>query len=330
MSAVWLVTGAAGMLGQDVLARLAGEDVTAVAADRAALDVADPESVREAFGKHRPAVVVNCAAWTAVDDAESQEDAALRVNGTGPAVLAEACREHGAVLLQVSTDYVFAGDGVKPYAEDDPTGPRSAYGRTKLAGEQAVLSTLPETGYVVRTAWLYGAGGGNFVRTMIKLEGVKDTLDVVDDQRGQPTWTVDLADRLVRLGQAALAGTAPAGVYHGTSGGETTWFGFTREIFRLLGTDPERVRPTTSEAFVRPAPGPRSACWATTAGPRPGSNRSGTGGRDWRKRFPRFSRQSGHDHLIDRTSGQISSNFKDVYTEGLHRGERLHHGAVMR
>ncbi|MFF1644383.1 dTDP-4-dehydrorhamnose reductase [Streptomyces sp. NPDC058240] len=256
MSAVWLVTGAAGMLGQDVLARLAGEDVTAVAADRAAVDIADPASVRAAFEKHRPAVVVNCAAWTAVDDAESQEDAALRVNGTGPAVLAEACREHGAVLLQVSTDYVFAGDGEKPYAEDDPTGPRSAYGRTKLAGEQAVLSTLPETGYVVRTAWLYGAGGGNFVRTMIKLEGIKDTLDVVDDQRGQPTWTVDLADRLVRLGQAALAGTAPAGVYHGTSGGETTWFGFTREIFRLLGTDPERVRPTTSEAFVRPAPRP--------------------------------------------------------------------------
>jgi dTDP-4-dehydrorhamnose reductase len=115
---------------------------------------------------------------------------------------------------------------------------------------------LPETGYVVRTAWLYGAGGGNFVRTMIKLEGVKDTLDVVDDQRGQPTWTADLADRLVRLGQGALAGTAPAGVYHGTSGGETTWFGFTRAVFEQLGTDPERVRPTTSAAFVRPAPRP--------------------------------------------------------------------------
>ncbi|TXS78553.1 dTDP-4-dehydrorhamnose reductase [Streptomyces sp. sk2.1] len=256
MSAVWLVTGAGGMLGGDVLTRLAAEDVTAVAADRAAVDIADPASVRAAFEEHRPAVVVNCAAWTAVDDAESQEDAALRVNGTGPAVLAEACREYGAVLLQVSTDYVFAGDGEKPYAEDDPTGPRSAYGRTKLAGEQAVLSTLPDTGYVVRTAWLYGAGGGNFVRTMIKLEGVKDTLDVVGDQRGQPTWTVDLADRLVRLGRAALAGTAPAGVYHGTSGGETTWYGFTREIFRLLGADPTRVRPTTSEAFVRPAPRP--------------------------------------------------------------------------
>ncbi|MFD7067908.1 dTDP-4-dehydrorhamnose reductase [Streptomyces sp. NPDC059913] len=244
------------MLGRDVLARLAAEDVTAVAADRAALDVADADAVRAAFEEHRPAVVVNCAAWTAVDDAESQEEAALRVNGTGPEVLARACREHGAVLLQVSTDYVFAGDADKPYAEDDPTGPRGAYGRTKLAGERAVLGTLPETGYVVRTAWLYGAGGGNFVRTMIRLEGVKQTLDVVDDQRGQPTWTVDLADRLVRLGQAALAGTAPAGVYHGTSGGETTWFGFTREIFRLLGTDPERVRPTTSAAFVRPAPRP--------------------------------------------------------------------------
>jgi dTDP-4-dehydrorhamnose reductase len=156
----------------------------------------------------------------------------------------------------VSTDYVFAGDAEKPYTEDAATGPRSAYGRTKLAGEQAVLTTLPETGYVVRTAWLYGAGGGNFVRTMIKLEGVKDTLDVVDDQHGQPTWAADLADRLVRLGQGALAGTAPAGVYHGTSGGETTWYGLTRAVFEQLGADPERVRPTTSEAFVRPAPRP--------------------------------------------------------------------------
>ncbi|WLQ66493.1 dTDP-4-dehydrorhamnose reductase [Streptomyces glycanivorans] len=256
MSAVWLVTGAGGMLGQDVLARLAVDGVTAVAAGRDTVDIADEAAVRAAFEEHRPAVVVNCAAWTAVDDAETDEEAALRVNGRGPAVLARACQEYGAVLLQVSTDYVFAGDAARPYPEDAPTGPRSAYGRTKLAGEQAVLDVLPDSGYIVRTAWLYGAAGGNFVRTMIKLERVKDTLDVVDDQRGQPTWTVDLADRLVRLGQGALAGTAPAGVYHGTSGGETTWFGLTREIFRLLDTDPERVRPTTSEAFVRPAPRP--------------------------------------------------------------------------
>ncbi|WP_327423414.1 dTDP-4-dehydrorhamnose reductase [Streptomyces sp. NBC_01527] len=256
MSPVWLVTGAAGMLGRDVLARLAGESVTAVAANRVALDIADPALVRAALEFHRPAVVVNCAAWTAVDDAESQEEAALRVNATGPEVLAAACREHGVVLLQVSTDYVFAGDAEKPYPEDAAAGPRTAYGRTKLAGERAVLDILPDTGYVVRTAWLYGAYGPNFVRTMIKLEGVKDALDVVDDQRGQPTWTADLADRLVRLGQAASAGAVPAGIYHGTSGGQTTWFGFTREIFRLLGADPARVRPTTSDAFVRPAPRP--------------------------------------------------------------------------
>ncbi|WP_405912252.1 dTDP-4-dehydrorhamnose reductase [Streptomyces sp. NBC_00963] len=256
MSGSWLVTGAGGMLARDLLARLADDGTPAAGLDRAALDITDPGAVRGALAEHRPAVVVNCAAWTAVDDAESKEDQALAVNGTGPRVLAEACRETGAVLLQISTDYVFAGDGSRPYAEDAPVAPRSAYGRTKLAGEQAVLSVLPERGYVVRTAWLYGAGGGNFVRTMVRLEGVKDTLDVVDDQRGQPTWTADLADLLVRLGTGALAGTAPAGVYHGTSAGATTWFGLTREIFRLLDADPARVLPTTSEAFVRPAPRP--------------------------------------------------------------------------
>ncbi|MCX4551126.1 dTDP-4-dehydrorhamnose reductase [Streptomyces sp. NBC_01500] len=256
MSGSWLVTGAGGMLAQDLVARLAGDGTPTVAPDRTALDITDPAAVTAALAAHRPSVVVNCAAWTAVDDAESEEDRALAVNGTGPRVLAEACRESGAVLLQVSTDYVFAGDATEPYPEDAPVAPRSAYGRTKLAGERAVLDTLPERGYVIRTAWLYGAGGANFVRTMIKLEGVKDTLDVVDDQRGQPTWTVDLADLLVRLGAGALAGTAPAGVYHGTSGGATTWFGLTREIFRLLDADPDRVRPTTSEAFVRPAPRP--------------------------------------------------------------------------
>lgn len=250
----WLVTGAGGMLGQDVLARLAQSGERYVALDRKALDLTDADAVSAALEEHRPAVVVNCAAWTAVDDAETREDEALAINGDGPRNLAEACARTGAVLLHVSTDYVFAGDATAPYAEDAPTAPRSAYGRTKLAGEKAVLAT--ERGYVVRTAWLYGTGGPNFVKTMIKLEGVKDTLDVVDDQRGQPTWSADLAGLLVELGLGALAGTAPAGVYHGTNSGETTWHGFTQEIFRLLGTDPDRVRPTTSEAFVRPAPRP--------------------------------------------------------------------------
>ncbi|RPF37187.1 dTDP-4-dehydrorhamnose reductase [Streptomyces sp. TLI_185] len=250
----WLITGAGGMLGQDVLAQLDRAGKRYVALDRKALDLTDADAVTAAVTEHRPAVVVNCAAWTAVDDAETRENEALRINGDGPRNLAAACARTGAVLLHVSTDYVFAGDADKPYAEDAPTAPRSAYGRTKLAGEKAVLGI--ERGYVVRTAWLYGAGGPNFVRTMIKLEGVKDTLDVVDDQRGQPTWTLDLADRLVRLGHAALTGTAPAGIYHATSGGETTWHGLTQEIFRLLGADPDRVRPTTSAAYVRPAPRP--------------------------------------------------------------------------
>ncbi|MEU6380253.1 dTDP-4-dehydrorhamnose reductase [Streptomyces sp. NPDC046909] len=250
----WLVTGAGGMLGQDVRERLAAAGEKFTALDRTALDLTDPDAVQRALELHRPAVVVNCAAWTAVDDAETREAEALAINGDGPAHLAAACARTGAVLLHVSTDYVFAGDATTPYAEDAPTAPRSAYGRTKLAGERAVLAT--ERGYVVRTAWLYGTGGPNFVRTMIKLAGIKDTLDVVDDQRGQPTWSADLAGLLVELGRGALAGTAPAGVYHGTSTGETTWYGFTREIFRLLGTDPDRVRPTTSEAFVRPAPRP--------------------------------------------------------------------------
>ncbi|MGW0756314.1 dTDP-4-dehydrorhamnose reductase [Streptomyces sp. NPDC002814] len=252
----WLVTGAGGMLAQDVLGRLAEAGERVVALDRAALDLTDRVAVQQALELHRPAVVVNCAAWTAVDDAETREAEALAINGDGPAHLAAACASTGTVLLHVSTDYVFAGDAGEPYAEDAPTAPRSAYGRTKLAGEQAVLKTLPEHGYVVRTAWLYGTGGPNFVRTMIRLAGERETLDVVNDQRGQPTWSADLAGLLLALGRGALAGTAPAGVYHGTSSGETTWYGFTREIFRLLGTDPDRVRPTTSEAFVRPAPRP--------------------------------------------------------------------------
>lgn len=256
MTATWMVTGARGMLAQELLIRLARDGQRAVGFDRAVLDITDPEAVLRTVGEQRPDVVVNCAAWTAVDEAEARETEALRVNGDGPRHLADACAASGARLLQVSTDYVFAGNDSFPYAEDAPTAPRCAYGRTKLAGEQAVLAALPDTGYVVRTAWLYGAGGANFARTVMRLADVRDTLHVVVDQLGQPTWAADLADRLVRLGRAALTGTAPAGVYHGTSGGETTWFGFAREVFRLLGADPLRVRPTTSDTFARLAPRP--------------------------------------------------------------------------
>ncbi|MET9021342.1 dTDP-4-dehydrorhamnose reductase [Actinopolymorpha sp. NPDC004070] len=254
----WLVTGAGGMLGRDVVARLravgtADADGGAVVGlTRADLDITDAAAVAKAMADHAPDVVVNCAAYTAVDDAEEHEDAAHAINGEGPRVLAQACAERGGRLLHVSTDYVFAGDGTRPYAEDDPTGPLTAYGRTKLAGEQAVLAALPESGTVVRTAWLYGEHGANFVRTMIRLEGERDTLEVVDDQRGQPTWTADVAEALVALGARPDA----HGVFHATSAGEATWCDLAREVFRLLGADPERVRPTTTDKFPRPAPRP--------------------------------------------------------------------------
>jgi len=253
----WLVAGAGGMLGTDLVTALAsrGESVTGL--DRAGLDVTDAASVADAITCHRPDVVVNCAAWTAVDDAEASEEQALAINAGGAAQLAAGCAVAGARLVQVSTDYVFAGDVAasdlgRPYAEDDGPAPRTAYGRTKLAGERAVLDRLPGSGYVVRTAWLYGAHGGNFVRTMIKLEDRRPTVDVVDDQHGQPTWTADVAGQIIAL----IHADAPPGIYHATSSGQTTWFGLAREIFGLLGADPARVRPVPSSTLSRPAPRP--------------------------------------------------------------------------
>jgi dTDP-4-dehydrorhamnose reductase len=240
------------MLGRDLVDVLGrrGEDVTGLR--RGDLDVTDESAVRAFILRARPAVVVNCAAWTAVDDAEAHEDEALLVNGRGAENVAAACAASGSRLVHVSTDYVFGGDGLAPYAEYDRTAPRTAYGRTKLAGEQAVLGLLPETGYVVRTSWLYGAHGPNFVRAMTGLERRQQFVDVVADQRGQPTWAVDVAGQIV-----ALARVAPrAGVYHATSSGEATWHELAVEVFRLLGADPARVRATTSAAFPRPAPRP--------------------------------------------------------------------------
>ncbi len=253
----WLITGAGGMLGAELAAKLP----EAVALTRYDLDLLDAAAATAVIDKHRPQIVVNCAAWTAVDYAESHEIEALAVNGTAVGRLTAACREVGARLVHLSTDYVFGGDAAEPYPEDAPVDPVNAYGRTKLAGEQAVLSY--ELGYVLRTAWLYGAHGPNFVRTMIRLAGERDTVEVVDDQRGQPTWTGDLADQIIAL----MAADEEPGVYHGTNRGETTWYHLTREIFTLLGTDPDRVRPTTTDAFPRPAPRPAYSVLAQTRGP---------------------------------------------------------------
>jgi dTDP-4-dehydrorhamnose reductase len=260
----WLVTGAGGMLGRDLLSVLSGADVTALT--RADLDITDATAVKAAVAGHD--VVVNAAAWTDVDGAEADEAAATAVNGTGTRHVAAACAATGARLLHVSTDYVFPGDATTPYPEDAPTDPVNGYGRSKLAGEVAVRDLLPDTGYVVRTAWLYGEHGRNFVATMLRLAASRDTVDVVDDQRGQPTWSFALAEQIVRLGLAAHAGAAPPGAYHGTASGETTWFGLARAVFADAGLDPARVRPTTSDRFVRPARRPAFSVlghdrWAT-------------------------------------------------------------------
>ncbi|MFI1069176.1 dTDP-4-dehydrorhamnose reductase [Streptomyces puniciscabiei] len=248
----WLVTGAGGMLGHDTVHELRGrgEDVTGLT--RAALDITEPAAVQRALSDHRPDVVVNCAAYTAVDAAETDEDRALLVNGEGPRQLARACAARGARLIHVSTDYVFSGEArTSPYPEDHPPAPRTAYGRAKLAGERAVLAELPGGSTVLRTAWLYGAHGRNFVRTMLELEATRDTVDVVDDQRGQPTWSADVAARIADLGT-----TAASGVFHATNAGEATWYELAREVFRQTGAAPDRVRRTDGRAFVRPAPRP--------------------------------------------------------------------------
>jgi dTDP-4-dehydrorhamnose reductase len=246
----WLVTGAGGMLGHDLVEALAHHgEVTA--ATRGQLDITDRAAVASAVAGHD--LVVNAAAWTDVDGAEADEPAASAVNGHAVAKLARACATSGARLIQVSTDYVLPGDASRPYPEDAPAGPVNAYGRGKLLGEQAVRRLLPATGYVVRTAWLYGAHGGNFVATMLRLAGEQETVDVVADQHGQPTWTRALADQLVALGTAALRQQAAAGIYHGTSTGQTTWYGLARAVFAGAGLDPDRVRACGSDSFRRPA-----------------------------------------------------------------------------
>lgn len=245
----WMVTGAKGMLGSDLVSMLRERGHEVIAVDIEELDILDPAAVAE--GVREIDVLVNCAAYTAVDAAEEKEGLAFTLNAVGPQYLARAARAAGATMVQISTDYVFAGNGTSPYPEDGPLAPLSAYGRTKAAGEWAVRTENPRH-YVVRTAWLYGKGGNCFPKTMARLAGEKDRLAVVSDQVGQPTWTVDLADLIIRLVEAE----APYGIYHGTSTGQVSWHGFTQAIVASIGKDPAMVDPTTSEAFVRPAPRP--------------------------------------------------------------------------
>ncbi len=260
-----LVTGAGGSLGRELVAVLAAspayDDVVGLA--RADLDVTDAAAVNAAVTDAAPDVVVNAAAWTAVDAAETDEAAAAAVNAHAPALLAGACARSGAVLVHVSTDYVFAGDATSPYDLDAPVAPRTAYGRTKAAGERAVFRALPSA-RVVRTAWLYGAGGPSFVRTLGRRALAGEPARVVADQTGSPTWTRHLAERLV------LAPTAPPGTYHLGGGGATTWFGLARAVYEEVGADPALVTPCTTADMPRPAPRPAYSALSDAAWRRAG------------------------------------------------------------
>jgi dTDP-4-dehydrorhamnose reductase len=279
-----LITGACGQLGSDLVSATTFAGIPTRSYGSVDLDITDPVAVDTAltaFAKAATgedglgrAVVINCAAYTAVDDAESEHDAAYAVNAAGPTHLAMAAARLGLGLIHVSTDYVFPGNGTRPYRIDDPTGPRSVYGASKLAGEQAVLDAHPEA-HVVRTAWVWGANGSNFVKTIGRLEAARPTISVVDDQRGTPTYAADLAAGLLELADSEL----PGGLLQLTNAGETTWFDFARAIFSELGADPDRVQPTSTENFPRPAPRPAYSVLSTDAWTDAGL----TPLRDWRE-----------------------------------------------
>ncbi|WP_353357580.1 dTDP-4-dehydrorhamnose reductase [Intrasporangium sp. DVR] len=275
-----LVTGAAGLLAHDLVPALRGAGHVVTAMGRDDLDVTSPAECVAATAGHD--LVVNCAAWTRVDEAEGEEGLAFAVNALGAANVARGAARTGARVVQLSTDYVFDGQSTQPYAAEHPPSPLSAYARTKVAGEWAVRALCADS-WVVRTAWLYGGGGPNFVSTILRLADERGTLDVVDDQRGQPTWTRDLAELLVRM----IDADAGPGTYHATASGETTWHGLARAVFEERGLDPQRVRPTTTEHFRRPARRPAYAVL---------SNRSlDTVGvapiRDWREALAEYLRR---------------------------------------
>jgi dTDP-4-dehydrorhamnose reductase len=263
----WLITGGSGQLGIAVAQELEKRGTAFDAWSSKDLDITQSSSVSEAIEKLCPTVIINCAAWTDVDGAESHEIDASRVNRDGPEHLALAAKLSNSKLIHISTDYVFSGKSQSPWQIADEINPQSAYGRTKAQGESRVLGSYPENSFVVRTAWLYSPRGKNFARTMTKLALTGDReVRVVNDQVGQPTSASDLAKQLVELGLS----TSPTGVYHGTNSGQATWFEFAQEIFKLSGADVSRVSPVSSSEYQRPAKRPSYSvlshdAWASTS-----------------------------------------------------------------
>jgi dTDP-4-dehydrorhamnose reductase len=245
-----LITGAAGMLGQDLVAAAVSAGHEPRALPRADLDITDEAAVQRAIPGTRPEIVVNCAAWTDVDGAESHEAEALEVNGGGAGNVARAAAAAGAWTIHVSSDYVFDGSKREPYVESDPVRPLSAYGRSKLAGEREVAAEAPDRHTIVRSSWLFGAGGPCFPATILRLASERDELTVVDDQAGCPTFTGNLAHALV-----AIAQKPAEGIVHVAGAGACSWYEFARQIVAEASLECQ-IRPGKTQDLARPAPRP--------------------------------------------------------------------------
>lgn len=249
---MFLIFGAGGMLGKDMVSLLEREGEQFTALDRSACDITDGNAVAAAFEKYRPTVALNLAAYTNVNGAESDGETAFAVNETGSRNIAEAAERYGARVVYVSTDYVFDGSKDIPYEVDDPVNPLNVYGASKLAGEEAAKKCTEHL--IVRTSWVFGAGGNNFVKTMLKLAGEGRELSVVSDQIGAPTYTVDLAKTLLDLVRVNARG-----IVHATGSGECSWFDFAREIFEITGTFPADLKAVSAEEFPTPAKRPANS-----------------------------------------------------------------------
>ena len=247
-----LVTGSAGMLAHDLIPILSERRHDIAAPPESQLDITDPHAVDAAVEHFKPDIVINCAAYTKVDDAEKEEAKALKINGDGVKNLCLACRTANIPLVHFSTDYIFNGEKTTPYIIDDAPDPINAYGRSKLAGERHITKLLKNY-YLVRTSWLFGLHGPNFIETMLNLAKTKKSIDVVNDQNGCPTWTAHLSQAI-----ADLIATKRCAIYHITNSGSVTWYDYAREIFRLSGIN-VKVTPVTSEQFPRPARRPHNS-----------------------------------------------------------------------
>lgn len=256
-----LVTAAQGQVGHALMCLAQGSPVEVISLTRTQLDITDPRSIQTSIGQVKPDVLINAAAYTAVDKAESDQPAAWRVNETGPENLAQACKQAGIPLIHISTDYVYSGEQTQPYTESDPTDPLSVYGASKLAGDEAIVSILDEH-IILRTSWVFGRHGNNFVKTMLRLGKDRDELGIIDDQHGGPTAAEDIAETILELCESIQAGKAAWGLYHYSGQPATTWYGFASAIFdraKSMGFDlGVKLKAITTQDYPTPAKRPKS------------------------------------------------------------------------